>query len=321
MTAPHPFMTELEQQLVTHRGVSASTASNYVRQLAILAGKPFRTLAFLKDYDPIVKKISEYADSTKATVLAAIVSALTLYKDKPTYSGAYNFYYDRMMAQVNANRQKDTSMKSVKQQDNWLTWEEVLKKRGELAKVADEAGKAKVLSPAQWLGALTHLLLSLYTMLPPRRNLDYQEMVVVKKWKDDLPADVNYYDIAGQRFIFNKYKTSKTYGRQEVSIKENPELKSILSNYLKIHPRRKEAVFRLLVSPEGGSLDSANAITRLLNKAFGKKVGSSMLRHIYLSSKYNISEMKKDASEMAHSMDQQRGYLKAETPKNEIVLL
>jgi hypothetical protein len=37
-----------------------------------------------------------------------------------------------------------------------------------------------------------------------------------------------------------------------------------------------------------------------------------MLRHIYLSSKYNIGDMTEDAKKMGHSLTEQRKYLKAE---------
>jgi hypothetical protein len=43
---------------------------------------------------------------------------------------------------------------------------------------------------------------------------------------------------------------------------------------------------------------------------FGKQIGSSMLRHIYLSSKYDIDEMKKDADAMGHSLGVQKEYMK-----------
>jgi hypothetical protein len=57
---------------------------------------------------------------------------------------------------------------------------------------------------------------------------------------------------------------------------------------------------------------AVNAITRVLNRVFGKKIGSSMLRHIYLSDKYKDQneEMKKDAEAMGHSLDLQRAYIK-----------
>jgi hypothetical protein len=65
-----------------------------------------------------------------------------------------------------------------------------------------------------------------------------------------------------------------------------------------------------LVGADGTPITADNSITRVLNKIFGKNIGSSMLRHIYLSSKYDINSMKADADGMAHSVSQQKEYLK-----------
>jgi hypothetical protein len=94
--------------------------------------------------------------------------------------------------------------------------------------------------------------------------------------------------------------------------------------YIKVHPKAKEGnkqskEFPLLVSEAGVPLTAVNSITRILNKIFGKNVGSSMLRHIFLSSKYDVADMEKDAASMAHSMKEQRSYLrKADTTAVEL---
>ena len=87
--------------------------------------------------------------------------------------------------------------------------------------------------------------------------------------------------------------------------------------YLRHNPnfrtaRGRTADFRFLVKPDGTPLTAVNAITRLLNKLFGKRVGSSMLRHSYLSQKYGtvLEEMKQDAQMMAHSDGVQRTYIR-----------
>jgi hypothetical protein len=69
---------------------------------------------------------------------------------------------------------------------------------------------------------------------------------------------------------------------------------------------------KFLVSQSGEPLTAVNAITRLLNKVFGKKIGSSMLRHIYISDKYKdvMEEQQKDAANMGHSVELQREYFK-----------
>ena len=46
-------------------------------------------------------------------------------------------------------------------------------------------------------------------------------------------------------------------------------------------------------------------MTRILNKIFGKSVGSSLLRNLYLTNKYGdiVEELKKDTKNMATSVD------------------
>jgi integrase len=66
------------------------------------------------------------------------------------------------------------------------------------------------------------------------------------------------------------------------------------------------------MTADGKALTAVNAITRILNKIFGKKLGSSMLRHIFLSDKYDIKEMEEDAEAMGHSVAEQRKYLRKE---------
>jgi hypothetical protein len=91
-----------------------------------------------------------------------------------------------------------------------------------------------------------------------------------------------------------------------------------LTIYIKHHPLIKGKITKkfqpvpFLVFDDGKPLDQVNSITRVLNKVFGKKVGSSMLRHIYVSGKYGDvnEEQKKDAEMMGHSVDMARDYIK-----------
>ena len=46
-------------------------------------------------------------------------------------------------------------------------------------------------------------------------------------------------------------------------------------------------------------------MTRILNTVFGKSIGSSMLRNMYLSNKYSniVEDLKKDTTDMGTSVD------------------
>jgi hypothetical protein len=314
------FMLQLGKQLMDTRKVAESTANAYIKSLYALNGKKaFKNISFLKNIDEVEKRIGEYAESTQRALLATIVSVLGLYKDKPTFKKPYQHYYDKMMErskEARAVAEERGNEKTEKQKENWVSWEDIEKRKSEIAEeVAKFSGK-KTIDSAQYEKLLQYIVLCLYTEVQPRRNDDYLSMYIVKKWNDKMPTDKNYLDVAGKRFIYNKYKTAKKWGQQTIDIPES--LSNALNVYFKYHPlwkglaKRKTEPVKFLVSSDGTPLTAVNAITRLLNKVFGKKVGSSMIRHIYLSDKYKdtLDEMKKDSLAMGHSLSQQKDYIR-----------
>jgi hypothetical protein len=127
----------------------------------------------------------------------------------------------------------------------------------------------------------------------------------------------NYLDTKKRQFIFNVYKTAKKDGQLIVNIPD--ELFNIIKIYLKHHPMKLEMkndnVPFLMYFNKKPVKD--NGITRILNKIFDKKIGSSMLRHIYLSSKYGdiLEEQKNDAKMMSHGSLTQKDYIKIDNKK------
>lgn len=321
------FMLQLGKQLMDTRKVAESTANAYIKSLYALNGKKsFKNISFLKNVDEIEKRISEYAESTQRALLATIVSVLGLYKDKPTFKKPYQHYYDKMMErskEARAAAETNGNEKTEKQKENWVSWEDIEKRKTEIAEeVAKFAGK-KTIDTAQYDRLLQYIVLCLYTEVQPRRNDDYLSMYIVKKWNEKMPTDKNYLDVAGKRFIYNKYKTAKKWGQQTIDIPES--LSKALDIYFKFHPlwkgmaKRKSDPVKFLVAYDGTPLTAVNAITRLLNKVFGKKVGSSMIRHIYISDKYKnvMEEMKEDSLAMGHSVSQQRDYYRKDDDDEE----
>jgi predicted metallo-beta-lactamase superfamily hydrolase len=141
-------------------------------------------------------------------------------------------------------------------------------------------------------------------------------MNLVKNYSDVLPTDDNYLSLDDNEFIFNVFKTSKKEG--QVKIKFNDDMKHVINQYLKFHPLvkgkklAKTSNIPFLVYFDGKEFDKVNSITRILNKIFDKKVGSSMLRHIFLSDKYGdtLKEQQKDAKMMGHTVETQKEYIK-----------
>jgi len=306
------FMMKLHKQLVADRGIAETTATQYVRSLFSLNNeRPFDNLAWLKNTESVHLRLSEFAESTQKNMLGVIVSALSLVRDKPTYKRTYTYWYNEMMER--SKEQTDSSKKTEKQEANWLSWDVVKSHEKRLMDEIKNYESAKQLTPSQYENVLSLMVLSLYTLIPPRRNQDYQYMLVAKKSADAKEEDVNYLILDEGKMIFNKYKTAKTHGQQVFDVPA--ELMTIVKMYLKHSPlysaKGKKPVY-FLVNYHGEPILAVNGITRILNRIFGKNVGATMLRHIYLSYKYDISEMKEDAEAMGHSLDLQRQYMKGE---------
>ena len=63
-------------------------------------------------------------------------------------------------------------------------------------------------------------------------------------------------------------------------------------------------------------------MTRILNTVFGKSIGSSMLRNMYLSNKYSgiVEELKKDTKNMTTSVDVALNNYKTQGKYNSVVV-
>lgn len=314
-------MVQLAKDLQEKRNVTESSADAYIRTLVLLnEKKPFKNLSFLKDVDKTIGKLSDYALSTRKNIVATITSVLSLYQ-QPAYKKAYRLYSEKLkeMAAALEEKRGDTMEKTDKEKENWVSWEDVVKTRDALAAECATFSKSKSITMAQYEKLLAYLILCLYSYLPPRRNMDYQEMWVVRQWTDKMPTDRNYLDLHSQQFIFNRYKTAKSSGQQRIDIPDTDDapLKDAIVAYLRHNPhykasRNKSTEFRFLSKADGTPLTTVNAITRILNRLFGKRVGSSMLRHSYLSQKYGkvMEEMKEDAAAMAHDGNTQKTYIR-----------
>lgn len=310
------FMIKLHNDLIEKKKVKENTANTYLRNLYIVnRNQPFNNLAFLKKYGNVDIAIAPYSLNSKKNIIIAITSVLSLYKDKNSYKKAHS-YWNGILHNINKELEETRNKMNVKEKNNYMKWEDILKIKEDLKKKVEHFEDNKAISHRQFATLKKYVVLSLYTDIPPRRNRDYQECYIVYGDKHMTP-DRNYYDIKDNKFVFNQYKTSKTYGKQEIDISDNRELVKTLNLWYKFHPLTKDRYtknlnVRLLVNYDGSPLKSVNSITRILYSIFGgKKIGSSMLRHIYLTDKYKdeMGEMRRDAEMMGHSQSQQKEYV------------
>lgn len=308
------------------KGLAETSIALYVRSLEKLnGGKPFTSFAFLTKMPSIMAQIGQYKPNTQRSILIAIVSVLNAVKGLPKAVSKYtNKYYETLKAvKRGVDAIEATGEKSENQKENWVSWEDVESKMAEVSAAAESATSNSFSDLNRLLDAV---ILGLYVYIPPRRNKDYIDMVVVKN-AEQAPADSNALDLNKSQFVFRNYKTASTYGTQVIDIPK--ELMDLIGKYLLLRgdatdllqpltTNKKKAVAQRVISvpfllqPSGRPFN-VNGITRVLNRIFGKKVGSSLLRHIYLTGKYGkvLEEQKKDAEAMANSVDMQnKTYIK-----------
>jgi len=295
-------MTDIFEKL-KNKGISESSLKLYSSNIKRLNdGDIPKNLNFLKEFDTIIKKIEKYKPNTQRSYLISIVSLL---KEEPKMKKHYDKYYELMMQynkELQTNNDKSETQKAI-----WIDQAGVLKVYEDLTDIAVPLLEKKKVNEKEYNTILDWVVLSLYCLQPPRRNADYQLCIAVKKYdSENADKKFNYLDLTSWKFYFNNYKTAGTYKCQVVDV--NDDLKDVLQTYLtKISPLRaelkKKQPIYLLCNYEGQPLTAINAITRILNKIFGKKIGVSMLRNIYLTSKYSgkINQLNEDATAMGTS--------------------
>ena len=282
--------------------ISASSRKLYTFNLRKLNdGKEVKNLNFLSKPE-IITKLEALTPNTRRTYIIAVVSSL---KDRPEakYKKLYNKYY-KMLVDINADLKTNTT-KSETQKENWISQEEVMKKCNDLGEIVAEIKGRRKISEEQYTQLLHAVVLGLYCLQPPRRNSDYTKCLVVKKIPED--NEYNYLDIKNWDWVFNNYKTKKTYKQVKMPVPE--ELVKLLKVYFQYHPHAKAMKqksfepFPFLMTQDGKVIDTSTEMTRTLNKIFGKKIGSSLLRNIFLTDKYsdNAKEMADDVKAMGTS--------------------
>lgn len=235
--------------------------------------------------------------STQSTIVASLIA---LYPMIPKYR--------EMLLKLSAKYQKTVEKQELteRQSANWMDYSEIKKIYDTQYKfIKPILSSIDDISQADFMRLQDFVLLALTSgvWIAPRRSADWTNMKVrnVDKTKD------NY--INKNKFVFNEYKTKKTYGTQEVAIPKG--LMTILTKYSVHNPYEY-----LFVDYMGQKITNVD-ITRRLNHILGRNISTSLLRHIYLSNLHantpKLTDMQQTASDMGHSVKQQLEYVKHPT--------
>ena len=252
---------------------------------------------FTENTRKVLKSFSELPPNRRKTQLSALYIVTT---DPEVHA--------EMLKDIKiVNDENKLQKKTASQEQGWMSIDEIKAVYDKLKEQATKMLSNKM--PINYEQIVQFFLVGFLgagvSGLSPRRSLDY----ALLKYKNyDVNTD-NYIDKKGV-LHFNIFKTEKFYGPQELNMKgEAPALFELHKKWAKINPSD-----HVLFSSTQQPLTSSN-ITKIFSKIFeGRRISTSLFRHIFLSDQYKnvpaLAKMQKTAQEMSHSVDQALLYVK-----------
>jgi hypothetical protein len=252
---------------------------------------------FVKNQDKVLDFLSGFPLNGRKTALAGLV--VLCQGDE----ACQDKYRAKMMADIQKYKSDQMEQeKTDKQKDSWITQEEINRVYNTYHKNFNYLANKTQLTQNEIQQLQNLVILSVYTLIPPRRLLDYTEFKV----RNIDPANDNY--MQKRTFRFNKFKTAKTYGEQTVAIP--PKLQMLINRYMKHFEGD-----HLLFDQKGNKMNPSKLNQRLHSIFNGKKIGVNQLRHTYVSDVVlkdmpKLSQLNKIATDMGHSVENQILYKK-----------
>lgn len=290
-------MTSLKTYLKDKRpSLGDSSLTTYASVLRSLYKKVYGNEEINYSKFDNTEKILDFLKELPSNKRKTILSALVIITDNKKYR-------ELMLNDIkDYNQEISKQEKTESQTENWVTQDEVETMFNDFKKNSNVIYKKENKTNNDLQVLQNFIILALFTLIQPRRSKDYVDFKIknIDKEKD------NYMDKG--KFVFNSYKTSKTYGKQEITIPK--ELITIMNKWIKINPT-DYLLFDVNMNPL-----SSVKLNQRFNRMFnGKKVAVNALRHSYLTEKYGddmkkLKEMKETMSNMGTSMSQAETYVK-----------
>ena len=283
--------------------------SNLMKLMKMFDKEDFK---FLNKPEDISDKLSDLHYTTQRNYYNSIIVYLMSISDKPDEDKTIK-EYNSIRDDLNQTYQEQnaTGIISSKQAENFVDISEVNKMIEEMAteiksrnikKKEDLTAKDKALLQV-------YIIFSIYTRIPLRNDIAGMETInkrVYNKLSEEEKKSKNYLVVNKNAmfFVLNKFKTQAKY--EELKIDIPKDLEKLLRFYIRING------MGVLFKSSTGTPLSRNAVSQLLiktsKKYMDKSISSTLLRKIYLSSKYADvkDEMAKDAAAMGHSVSMQQ---------------
>ena len=262
---------------------------------------------FLSDTDKVMEKVSDLHYLSQRNILNAVVVLLMALNSDEKYDKLLE-EYGKLRDELNdkySDEQK-SGVISDKQSKNFATIEEVYDMINQMGAELQPIKKKTELTKKDFSLLQAFTLFNIYARMPMRN--DVSEMEAIKKSAyNKLSADEkkskNYLvlDKNGMFFVLNKYKTVKKYEELNLPI-DDKALKKIIRYYLKHNGMG--VMFKTSTGKPITRTELSKLLIKYSKKYMNKSISTTLLRKIYLSSKYGDmkKEMEKDSKVLGHDV-------------------
>lgn len=240
------------------------------------------------------------------TIVSNIASIASILKALKGYEDEYRFY-----SKVSTKLRKEINNEAS---DNLLTEKE--------AKNAMKYDELKDLYKKKGLNAHDKLLIGLYTLLPPRRIEAFRNMKLVQSRNLNEMDDKHNYLVRRRnnptKLVFQRFKTDKTYKKQENNIVSNLELTKLIRKYIQTY-RIQDGDYLFSTRAGNPHINFTQILHKSFQRASGKDISVNLLRHAYISDFLSTTRSEKArktlALQMGHSEKMQQKYVRMELLK------
>ena len=267
---------------------------------------------FLKKPKDVMDKLSDLHYLSQRNILNAVVVLLMALNSDKKYDDLLE-EYGKLRDELNdkySDEQK-SGVISDKQSKNFATTEEVFKMINDMDKDLQSIKKKNKdnITKKEMQLLQAYVLFNIYARMPFRNDVAGMTAInqaSYKKLSDDEKKENNYLVVptkSNMYFVLNKYKTSKKYEELDLPI-EDKDLRKILKYYIKMNGNEGGGIlFKTSTGKPLTRIELSKVLLKYSKKYMGKSISSTLLRKIYLSSKYSDmkDELEKDNKVMGHS--------------------
>jgi hypothetical protein len=285
---------KLDQAVAKGRTIKRATVeeqyNNIIKLHKLMFNDDMKKMDFLRDTNNVFNFINtndKWSTSSKNKIIQSISSVLSVL---PEYKNEYKIYSDISTGNSKQYVQDKGDIINVENYIQWNDLKDLYKKPTDL---------------------FDKSLISIYTILPPRRVKDIQLMTITHS-SDGLEDGLNYILLDGTKptqLIYQNYKTQSVYGVQTFDIPA--KLSKILQEYINskelkdgspLFPNRQKTYYK----------NFGEIITKTFKKYIDTPISANVLRHSFIIDFMKIkrtpNERKKIADQMAHSIEMQSMY-------------